>query len=155
MEKDRKQYENYKAVLGKNAPKNLAEFQKIKYNGSEVWESKKREYATINKILNKETYSEEYRNKLISTYYDFKNEGYEFTDHSLNRFLGQKSGKDKVHFDKNKLLEVLKRDINYIEGDRSIKFYDNIAVIQNSITKEVVSIVTRGKPKGGWSIYER
>lgn len=155
MTVDREQYERYKEVLGKNAPKDLESFQRLKYTDSEGWESKKREYATINKILNKETYSEEYRNKLISAYYDFRKEGYEFTDHSLNRFLGQKSGKDKVHFDKNKLLEVLKHDINYIEGDRTIKFYDNIAVIQNSVTKEVVSIVTRGKPKGGWSIYER
>lgn len=155
MTADREQYERYKDVLDKNAPKSLEEFQRMKYTDSEGWKSKKREYATINKILNKETYSDEYRNKLIFAYYDFRKEGYEFTDHSLNRFLGQKSGKDRAHFDKNKLLEVLERDINYIEGDRTIKFYDNIAVIQNSVTKEVVSIVTRGKPKGGWSIYER
>ncbi len=151
---DKKQYEKYKAVLGKNAPKSLEEFQKLKYTNSSEWDSKKREYATINKILNKESYSEQYRDKLISTYYDFKSSGYEFTDHSLNRFLGQKSGKDKVHFDKDKLTEVLSLSVNYTEGDRTIKFYDSIAVIQNKNTKEVVSIVTRSKPKGGWESYE-
>lgn len=146
---DMKQYERYKAVLGKNAPKTLEEFQKLKYTNGSEWGSKKREYATINKILNKETYSEQYRNKLISTYYDFKDNGYEFTDHSLNRFLGQKSGKDKIHFGKDKLTEVLNLSVNYTEGDRTIKFYDGIAVIQNKDTKEIVSIVTRNKPKGG------
>lgn len=154
MTADKEQYKRYKAVLGKNAPKSLEEFQKLKYTNSSEWDSKKREYATINKILNKETYSEQYRNKLISTYYDFKDNGYEFTDHSLNRFLGQKSGKDKVHFSKDKLLEVLNNNANYTEGDRIIKFYDGIAVIQNKDTKEVVSIVTRSKPKGGWAPYE-
>lgn len=34
---DMEQYEKYKAVLGKNAPKTLEEFQKIKYNGNETW----------------------------------------------------------------------------------------------------------------------
>lgn len=35
---DKKQYEKYKAVLGKNAPKSLEEFQKIKYTNSEKWD---------------------------------------------------------------------------------------------------------------------
>ncbi len=153
---DKKQFERYTEVLGKkNMPESLDAFKELKYNNSEEWNSKKREYATISKIKSKETYSELYRKKLISNYYSFKEYGYEFTDHSLNRFLGQKSGKDKVHFDKDKLLEVLKGEANYTENDRIIKFYDGIAVIQNNNTKEVVSIVTRNKPKGGWQKYEK
>lgn len=35
---DKKQYEKYMAVLGKNAPKSLEEFQKIKYTNSEEWD---------------------------------------------------------------------------------------------------------------------
>ncbi len=35
---DRKQYEEYKAVLGKNAPKSFAEFQNLKYSSGE-WNS--------------------------------------------------------------------------------------------------------------------
>ena len=34
--------------------------------------------------------------------------------------------------------------------NRIVKFYDNIAVIQNAETKEVVSIVTRSTVKEGW-----
>ena len=35
---DDKQYQRYKKVLGKNAPKNLEEFQKMKYTEKERWE---------------------------------------------------------------------------------------------------------------------
>ena len=34
---DKEQYKKYKSVLGKNAPKSLEEFQKIKYNDSSKW----------------------------------------------------------------------------------------------------------------------
>ena len=35
---DKKQYEKYKGVLGKEAPKSFAEFQEVKYNNSKEWE---------------------------------------------------------------------------------------------------------------------
>lgn len=154
---DLKQYERYKEVLGNDLGANsLDDFQKLKYNEAEKWKSKQREYNTISKIKSKETYSEEYRNKLIKTYYDFKKEGFEFTDHSLNRFLGQKSGKGKRTFTKDDLLKVLKSETNYIDDmDRTVKFYDDIAVIQNKKTMEVVTIVTRKYPKKGWSPIDK
>lgn len=40
---DSEQYEKYKAVLGKNAPKSLEEFQKMKYTDSEEWDELKSE----------------------------------------------------------------------------------------------------------------
>lgn len=154
---DKKQYERYKEVLGKDLDVNsLDDFQNLKYNDAEKWKSKQREYYTISKIKSKETYSEEYRNKLIKTYYDFKKEGFEFTDHSLNRFLGQKSGKGKRTFTKDDLLKVLKSEMNYIDDmDRTVKFYNDIAVIQNKETKEVVTIVTRKNPKKGWNPIDK
>lgn len=44
---DSEQYEKYKAVLGKNAPKSLEEFQKMKYTNSEEWENLKYYYRNI------------------------------------------------------------------------------------------------------------
>lgn len=35
---DNEQYQNYKDILGKNAPESLEEFQKIKYTNSEEWD---------------------------------------------------------------------------------------------------------------------
>lgn len=121
----------------------------------EKWESKKREFATVSKISAKKSYTEEYRRKMLKTYYSFKDKGYEFTDHSLNRYLGQKSGKGKKIFTETDLLKVLDSPVNYVEdGGRTVKFYNGISVIQNGRTKEVVSIVTRTRAKEGWKKYE-
>lgn len=46
---DREQFERYKKVLGKNAPKTLEEFMNIKYNGGEDWDALKYQYRTINR----------------------------------------------------------------------------------------------------------
>lgn len=40
---DRKQFEEYRAVLGKNAPKTFADFQDLKYNNAEKWAALKTE----------------------------------------------------------------------------------------------------------------
>lgn len=51
MTADREQYERYKSVLGKNAPKDLEEFQKMKYTDSEVWEFVKLDYKRRNELI--------------------------------------------------------------------------------------------------------
>ena len=45
---DNEQYQNYKDILGKNAPESLEEFQKIKYTDNEEWEDLKYYYRNIN-----------------------------------------------------------------------------------------------------------
>lgn len=148
---DNEQFQRYRKILGKDAPETLDYFQTMKYTDSEKWNAKKREFATISKIMEKESYSEEYRSKMRSTYYRFKDKGYEFTDHSLNRYLGQKTGRGKKAFTEDELLKVLDSSVNYLEeGGRTVKFYNGIAAIQNEQTEEVVSIVVRNKPKKGW-----
>lgn len=148
---DNEQFQRYRKILGKDAPETLDSFQTMKYTDSEKWNAKKREFATISKIMEKESYSEEYRSKMRSAYYRFKDKGYEFTDHSLNRYLGQKTGRRKKAFTEDELLKVLDSSVNYLEeGGRTVKFYNGIAAIQNEQTEEVVSIVVRNKPKKGW-----
>lgn len=148
---DNEQFQRYGKILGKDAPETLDSFQTMKYTDSEKWNAKKREFATISKIMEKESYSEEYRSKMRSIYYRFKDKGYEFTDHSLNRYLGQKTGRGKRAFTEDELLKVLDSSVNYLEeGGRTVKFYNGIAAIQNEQTEEVVSIVVRNKPKKGW-----
>lgn len=148
---DNEQFQRYRKILGKDAPETLDSFQTMKYTDSEKWNAKKREFATISKIMEKESYSEEYRSKMRSTYYRFKDKGYEFTDHSLNRYLGQKTGRGKKAFTEDELLKALDSSVNYLEeGGRTVKFYNGIAAIQNEQTEEVVSIVVRNKPKKGW-----
>ena len=44
---DAEQYKKYKAVLGKNAPKSIEEFQKLKYTDNEKWEQFKSHTKSI------------------------------------------------------------------------------------------------------------
>lgn len=49
---DKKQFEEYKTVLGKNTPKTFAQFQNLKYNDSELYGFLKLDYARRNKLIN-------------------------------------------------------------------------------------------------------
>ena len=51
MKADVEQYNKYKSVLGKNAPKTLEEFQKIKYNDNEYYRYMKLDYERQNKLI--------------------------------------------------------------------------------------------------------
>lgn len=46
---DTEQFERYRSVLGKNVPQTLDEFQKIKYNDTEKWNTLKYQYRTVNR----------------------------------------------------------------------------------------------------------
>lgn len=46
---DTEQFERYRSVLGKNVPKTLDAFQKIKYNDTEKWNTLKYQYRTVNR----------------------------------------------------------------------------------------------------------
>ena len=115
----------------------------------------KREADTISKI-NNSNFSDEYKTKLLEAYYDFKENGFELKMHSLNRFLGQKEGKGKWTFTREDLLGVLARPSNYIqENDGNyVKFYDGIAVIEDSNTRAVISIVVRNKERDDWRVTQ-
>lgn len=45
---DKKQYEKYKEVLGKEAPKTFTEFQELKYNNSNDWSKLKEDFKIVN-----------------------------------------------------------------------------------------------------------
>lgn len=51
LKTDREQYNKYKSLLGKNAPKTLEEFQRIKYNDSEYYQYMKLDYERQNKLI--------------------------------------------------------------------------------------------------------
>ena len=148
---DEREYQKYISVLVDHAPKTLDEFKDIKYNNKNRWSVLQREYSTISKIQNKETYSEEYRKKMIDLYYEFRDEEIEMTDHSLNRFLGQKTGAGKKNFTKDELIKVKRKKANFKQKDgRLIHFYNSLSVVENEKTGEVVTIVVRGKAKQDW-----
>ena len=48
---DKKQYERYREILGKDAPKRFADFQEMKYNDPEKWRFTKLDYQRRNELL--------------------------------------------------------------------------------------------------------
>lgn len=148
---DRKQYAKYKEILGKDMPKSFDDFQNLKYNNTESWEQKKRQYSTWNRINSDNSKSDEYKAKMKETYKYFKDNGYEFTSHGINRFLGQRQSKGKRVISKEETLEILNKSKNYVQSDGNfVRFYDNMAIISASDTNEVISIISRPKPKTEW-----
>ncbi|WP_235468539.1 minor capsid protein [Geobacillus sp. Sah69] len=103
-------------------------------------------------IRNPGQYSKQYLQKMNDTFKYFKNEGFSFKEHAVNRVLGQKQSKGKRKFTKEDVLDVLKTGKRYhqAEGDKTVYFKDGIAVIQANDTGEIVSIVARSKPKEDW-----
>lgn len=148
---DAKQWREYRSVLGKNAPKSLEEFQRIKYTESEEWRRLMENKRLFSKIDSTDSYSAEYKSKLKKTYQYFSDEGFEFREHALNRVLGQKSGKDKFTFTNEELLDVLKKPCNYRQPDgKQIRFYNGIAVVSAEDTGEIVSVVVKRAARKDW-----
>ena len=148
---DAKQWRDYRSILGKNAPKSLEEFQRIKYTESEKWRRLMENKRLFSKIDSTDAYSAEYKSKLKQTYRYFSDEGFEFREHALNRVLGQKSGKDKFTFTNEELLDVLKKPCNYRQPDgKQIRFYNGIAVVSAEDTGEIVSVVVKRATRKDW-----
>lgn len=102
-------------------------------------------------IDQREAYSPEYRQKLKQADCFFRSHGFELREHALNRFLGQRKGKDKFGFTEEQLLSILKRRANYRQEDgKYIRFYEGISVVSAEDTGEIVSIVVRSTPRKDW-----
>lgn len=148
---DRKQLNEFKGVLGKESPKTLKDFQELKYNNSNEWNIKQREYSTINSIDNKE-WSNVYKEKVKSTYYNFRNDNIELSWHGAQRFVDRNvDKKGNIIFTQKDIVDSFNSKPNYRQQDgRLVNFGDGIAIIRSSETNEIVSIVVRKNPKEGW-----
>ena len=152
---DRKQLNEFKEVLGKESPKTLKDFQDLKYNNSDKWNVKKREYSTINSINNKE-WTDSYKEKVKLTYYDFRKDNVELSWHGAQRFVERNVSKNGVvRFTKEDIINIFNKRPNYIQLDgRLVNFENSIAIIRNDETNEIVSIVCRNNPKEDWRIND-
>ena len=138
---DYSQYSRYVERL-KNSPylpKTLEDFTKMKYNTDGSYARLSREYRTIGRI-NKTSQNVE---RDIKTYYQFRNDSIEMTDHAIYDYHLRMFKKDGTpNYDYNKMVEVIKRKPNYFDENtkRNVNFYDKICVISEVDTKEIVSI---------------
>lgn len=148
----KRDYEKFYAETGGAfLPPTLAQFQQMQYTNPKEWGLNTEAKKLFDKIEQTESYSAEYRQKLKQAYSFFRENGFAFREHALNRFLGQKNSKGKFHFTEDELLEILRKDCNYTQADgKNIRYYNGIAVVSAADTDEIVSIVVRGKPKADW-----
>lgn len=148
---DKKQYARYKEILGNRAPKTLEEFQELKYNNVNEWNIKQREYNTISDINSKE-WSDIYKEKVKTAYYNFRKDSIELSWHGGQRFVDRNlDKKGNITFTQKDIVDMFNAKPNYIQQDgRLVNFNNGIAIIRNSETNEIVSIVVRRNPKEDW-----
>ena len=149
---DQKQYERYRAVIGSSAGKRFDNFQDLKYNEPKEFEKIQRNYKTF-KAIDGKTWSDEFKEKAKRTYKQFRKNDIEMSDHALARFLdrGKKSGTEMTV---QSMAEQYKKPVNFYDGEKSIRFYDEIAMISNTKTGEIVSLVRRKNPKKDWEVAD-
>ena len=152
--RDAKQYEEWIRILGvENMPEDVDKFRDLKYNKGNNESDKRiqRQMATMTEIVSKKGDNPNYAKKLMTTYYLFRKRNIEMSYHALNRFVGQKAGNSKSMFFLEDVEFVKKQEPNYKQPDgRNIKFYNKLCVVENQTTGEVVSVVSRPKPKKDW-----
>lgn len=150
---DQKQFERYKNVVGSSAAgKTFDKFQDLKYNSPEEFGKLQRNYKTFKAIDGKQ-WSDEFKAKAKRTYKQFRKNDVEMSDHALARFL-DRSKKAGAPMTVQSISDHLKKAVNYAEDGKSIRFYDEIAVITNDETNEVVSLVRRKNAKSTWEVAE-
>ena len=151
---DWSQYNRYTERLKDSPylPKTLEKFVKIKYNNDGAYDRLAREYKTIGRI-NKYAESPEIAKRDISTYYRFRQDDIEMTDHSIFDYhLREFKGDGTRNYDYNKIVEIIKKPPNYFDKNtnRNVNYYDRIAVLSETDTKEIVSII-KGRLNKKWS----
>lgn len=144
--RDERELEGIRNVLGtEKAPQSLAKLQSLKYNkNSAEYALLRREKATISDIKSK-GWTSSFKQKAIDTYYEFREDGIELTDHGIARLL------QRFENEKELIKIVCNEPFNYYQDDgKRIKHYKSIAVIYAKDTEEVVSFIDRTNPKEGW-----
>lgn len=148
--KDIAQYRRYKEVLGDSVG-TLAKFGQVKYNDTDKWERLQRRVSVYREI-NSKTWSEEFKSKSKQAYDRFKEQGEELSVHALSRLPRlNKPGYKVIH--EEDVLDLIKTKPNYSEGEEKMIWFSSsnqLVVIKNKRTGDVVSIVRRKNKKETW-----
>lgn len=148
---DKKQYDKYVARLGEKNVGTFDNFRKTKYNGDGSYGLLSREYKTIGRI-NKYAESPEIAKRDIETYYRFRKDGVEMTNHGIYDYHLREYKKDGTRvYDYNKIVEIAKKEPNYYDGQtwRFVSVYDDICIVKERGTNEVVSL-RKGRVNKRW-----
>ena len=148
---DRKQFEEYKKLLGKDMPKSFADFQNLKYNEPKKWEKLKKKKNIFSEISKKD-WPDEFKDKARNSYDKFETAGFTLSAHALSR-IPRLSKKGFFELSEEDVLKVLHQKPKYSEGEYKVIFFDEekqLSIIKNRETEDIISIVRRKHRKEEW-----
>lgn len=146
---DMKQYKKYKSVLGKNAPKSLKEFQKLKYLDHESYRYVKLDYKRRNTLLENPELKLPNSNKAIVD--DKKFSGYLFNTENSVGFAKGKAFTSRLGYDIINYKD-LQKEIIYSASRYPAVFKDNNGY-GNRYEQKIILYGNKGKPANvviGW-----
>ena len=150
---DKKQYEKYKAVLGKNAPKSLEEFQRLKYTDYESYRFVKLDYMRQNTLL--ENPELKLPNANVVTIDDRKFSDYLFNPSNSGGFAKGKAFTSRLGYDILNYKD-LQKEIRYSSSRYPAIFKDNNGY-GNRYEQKIVLYGNKKKPANvvvGWLCNE-
>ncbi|MCT6891777.1 MAG: hypothetical protein M3Z87_19325, partial [Lactobacillus sp.] len=156
---DEPKYMKIKALLGEHAPKKRELFSLNRK--SEQYEKLSNDIKTIDYIRKSktETQSITKRNIAEEAYFSFKNDGILVSGHAALQYASRMQQKKNGRFLYNyeTIKRVAKMPANYIDtrNNRLIEYYDKIAIIKESTTGKVVTIIRQRKPGSRWDKIEK
>ncbi len=155
LKKKRDEYYKFSESVGIN--KKLENLGKFGYNKSvssrSVWANKNVVNDKILKDIVNKQWSDEYKSKVMKTYYDFKNKGYTTDSHFLTNYLERRNHKlGNVEF--NDVIKLMNKKPNYFQDlDKRFIYFDEnleLCLIQNSENKEFITFIRRKNLKNEW-----
>lgn len=155
LKKKRDEYYKFSESVGIN--KKLENLGKFGYNksvsGRSVWANKNVVNDKILKDIVNKQWSNEYKSKVMKTYYDFKNKGYTTDSHFLTNYLERRNHKlGNVEF--NDVIKLMNKKPNYFQDlDKRFIYFDEnleLCLIQNSENKEFITFIRRKNLKNEW-----
>lgn len=150
---DAEQYKKYKAVLGKNAPKSIEEFQKLKYTDNESYRYVKLDYMRQNTLL--ENPELKLPNANVVTIDDRKFSDYLFNPSNSGGFAKGKAFTSRLGYDILNYKD-LQKEIRYSSSRYPAIFKDNNGY-GNRYEQKIVLYGNKKKPANvvvGWLCNE-
>lgn len=149
-ERDSRQYERYKDIIGDSVG-SLVDFRQMKYNKPNKFEALRKKVNTYADI-NKKDWSAEFKQKSKEAYDRFADKGIYMSTHALSR-LPRLNVPGLPEVTEEELIEFIHGTPRFTEGENKVVYFDadrQLAVVKNKNTDDIVSIVRRKSPKEVW-----
>lgn len=148
---DMKQHKEYRSILGNDVPKDFAKFRDLKYNKVEKWNALKKTKRTFSEI-DRKAWNEEFKLKSKEAFIRFRDHNVILSTHALGR-LPRLNKPGLPQITESELIGLINGKPMYKEGDSKVVYFSEekqLAVIRNTDTGDIVSVVRRKSLKEGW-----